>query len=164
MRLAVISTLAFALAASMPAWAAVSSDDASFVQSAQQYALGQYALATLAQGRAQNPTAKTLAQEVAANATEANDFIKSFAKTHDVSLDNQPSTRADNQYSNIQTDKGSEFDKEFASAIYVDANMSLDAYQDEAEHGTDPALRAFAKKELAKLEQFSQTAHKLAPQ
>jgi putative membrane protein len=164
MRLAVISMLAFALATSVPAWSAVSSDDASFVQSAQHDALGQYALASLARSRAQNPTAKNLADEVATNAEDANDFIKSYAKTHSVTLDNQPSTRADNQYSNMQSDKGQQFDKEFANAIYIDSNISLDTYQDEAAHGSDPALRAFAKKELATLQQLSKTAQKLSPQ
>lgn len=166
MRIAIICTLAFsvALAASVPAWSAVNSDDASFVQTAQHDALGQYALASLARGRASNPSAKALADQVVTNATAANDFIKSYAKTHDVSLDNQPSTRADNQYSNISSDKGSQFDKEFANAIYIDANISLDSYQDEAAHGSDPALRAFAKKQLAAYQQFSKTAQKLAPQ
>lgn len=164
MRLAVISTLAFALATSVPAWSSVSSDDASFVQSAQHDALGQYALAALARGRAQTPTAKALADQIAANAKAANDFITTYAKTHAVTVDNQPSTRADNQYSNISSDKGAQFDKEFANAIYIDANISLDTYQDEAAHGSDPALRDFAKKQLAALQQFSKTAQKLAPQ
>lgn len=164
MRLAVISTLAFALATSVPAWSAVSSDDASFVQSAQHDALGQYALASLARGKAANPTAKALADQIAANAKAANDFITTYAKTHAVPIDNQPSTRADNQYSNMSSDKGPQFDKEFANAIYIDANISLDTYQDEAAHGSDPALRAFAKKQLAALQQFSKTAQTLSPQ
>lgn len=164
MRLAIISTLAFALATSMPAWSAVNSDDASFVQTAQHDALGQYALASLARGKAQSPAAKTLAVQIATNATQANDFIREYAKTHAVTLDNQPSTRADNQYSNISSDKGPQFDKEFGNAIYIDSNISLDAYQDEAAHGSDPALRAFAKKQLAAYAQFSKTAQKLSPQ
>lgn len=164
MRLAVISTLAFVLAASIPAWSAVSSDDASFVQSAQQHVLGQYALAALARGRAQDPGAKALAEQVAANAAQASLFIKSYAKTHAVTLSNQPSLHASNQYSNISSEKGTSFDHGFAKAIYVDANMSIDDFKDEASHGSDPALRDFAKKQLAALQQFSKTAQKIAPQ
>jgi len=164
MRLAVISTLAFALATSVPAWSAVSADDASFVQTAQHDALGQYAIATLARGKAQSSAAKTLAHQIVANATEANNFIKQYAKTHAVPLDNQPSTRADNQYSNMSSEKGAAFDKQFGNAIYIDSNISLDTYQDEAAHGSDPALRAFAKKQLAAFAQFSKTAQKLSPQ
>jgi len=164
MKLAVISTLAFALATSIPAWAGTSSDDASFVQSAQQHVLGQYALAALARGRAQDPTAKALAAQVAANAAAASIFIKSYAKAHDVTLSNQPSLHASNQYSKKKKKKGSAFDHKFAQAIYVDANMTIDDFKDEAAHGSDPALRAFAKKQLAALQQFSKTAQKLAPQ
>jgi putative membrane protein len=163
MRLAVISTLAFALAAGVPATAAVTSDDTSFVQSAQHEALGQYALAALARSKAQNPSAKSLASQIADNATQANNFIQTYAKSHSVALDNRPSVRADNQYSNISSDKGSAFDREFASAIYIDANIALDNYKDEAAHGSDPALRAFAKKQASALEAFVKTAQKLAP-
>lgn len=155
--------LAFALATSIPAWAAVSSDDASFVQSAQQDALGNYALASLARGKAQDPSAKALADQVASNATQASIFIKSYAKTHGVALENQPSIHASNQYSNISSEKGSAFDKGFAQAIYVVTNMSIDTYKDEAANGSDPALREFAKKQVAAMQQYSKTAQKLAP-
>jgi putative membrane protein len=164
MRLAVIGTLAFILSAGMPARAALSSDDASFVQAAQHDALGNYALASLARGKAQNPQAKQLATQILTDATQANDFIRTYAKSHAVTLDNQPSVRADNQYSNISSDKGSSFDKDFANAVYIDSNIALDTYKDEAAHGSDPALRAFAKKQLAALQTFSKTAQKLAPQ
>jgi predicted outer membrane protein len=155
--------LAFALATGAPTWAAVSSDDASFVQSAQQDVLGNYALASLARNKAQDPSAKALADRVAANAAQASIFIKSYAKTHAVALESQPSIHASNQYSNISSEKGPVFDKGFAQAIYVDANMALDTYKDEAASGSDPALRDFAKKQLAAMQQFSKTAQKLAP-
>lgn len=163
MKLAVISTLAFALAASIPAWATVSSDDASFVQSAQQDVLGNYALASLARGKAQDPSAKALADQVASNAAQASIFIKAYAKKNGVTLESQPSIHASNQYSNISSEKGPAFDKGFAQAIYVDTNMSLDTYKDEATSGNDPALREFAKKQLAAMQQYAKTAQKLAP-
>jgi hypothetical protein len=79
-------------------------------------------------------------------------------------LDNQPSVRADNQYGNISSDKGSALDREFANAVYIDAAIALGTYKDEAAHGSDPALRAFAKKQLTAFEQFVKTARKIAPQ
>jgi putative membrane protein len=164
MRLAIFPVLAFALAATVPAAAALNSDDASFVQTAQHDALGEYALAALAPSHAQSAQAKTLADRIKANATQANDFIKSFAKSHDVPLDDQPSVRADNQYGNISSEKGGSFDRDFGNAIYIDANIALDTYKDEAAHGGDPALRSFASRQLAALEQFSKTAQKIAPQ
>jgi predicted outer membrane protein len=147
-----------------PALAALSSDDASFVQSAQQYALGDYALATLARSKAEEPTAKSLGAEIASNAAQANDFIRAFAKSHDVSLDNKPSVRADTQYGNISSDSGRAFDKDYANAVYTDTSIALSTYRDEAAHGSDPALRTFAKRQLSAMEQFSKTAQKLAPQ
>lgn len=139
-----------------------SSDDSSFVQTAQHDALGNYALAVLAHNKAQNPTAKALAQRVLADAESANTFIKNYARSHDVAIDNKPSLRADAQYGNLTSDTGKSFDQEFASDMNVDATFDQDAYQDEAKNGTDPALRNFAKQQLAFLQQVSAEASKLS--
>ncbi|MBV8154966.1 MAG: DUF4142 domain-containing protein [Candidatus Eremiobacteraeota bacterium] len=157
-------TLACALCTAAPALSAVSPDDQSFVQTAQQDVLGNYALAALARSKAQNPRAKALAAEIASNAAAANDFIRTYAKEHDVALENKPSARAGNQYGNISSDDAKSFDGDFAKAIYIDANMAVDDFKDEAAHGSDPALRDFAKKQLQALEQIAGTAQKLGPQ
>ena len=141
--------------------AAVSSDDTSFIQSAQGDALGQYALASLAQNKTQDPKLKSLAEQIAMNANKANDFIKNYAKTHDVEVDNKPSLRATSQYGDISSLKGSSFDQTFANDIRIDTNIAQSDYQDEAQSGTDPALKAFAKQQLALLQQEASAAGKL---
>ena len=163
MRLAIVTILAWALAAA-PVRAAVSSTDASFVQDAQTNALGNYALASVARGKTLSPQAKSLAQQVAADAARTTDFIRTYAKSHGVSLDNKPSIQADSQYGNISSDKGSSVDRDFAQAIYIDSNIALDTYRDEAAHGSDPALRNFAKQQVSALERFAKTARKISPQ
>ena len=135
-----------------------SSNDTDFIQSAQHEALGEYALAALARGKAEDPAAKALAQQIATNAASVNDFIRSYARTHGISLDNKPSLRADEQYGNIQGDKGAQFDKDYANALHIDLNIASSNYQDETTGGSDPALKAFAKKQLAILEHFDQAA------
>lgn len=161
-RLIIPLSLAFVTAATATAWAAVSSDDASFVQSAQHEALGEYAIAALARGNAQNPDVKALAAQVASNSAQANDFIRSYAKKNGVDVDNKPSVRADNQYGNIQGEKGSAFDKDFANALHLDAEMAQSDYQDEIARGSDPALKAFAKQQLQALQRIASEADKIA--
>ncbi len=156
--------LATAALAVAPAAAAISSDDSSFVQSAQHDALGEYALAALARGKAESPQAKQLAATVLANATTADDFIKSFAKKNALDLDGKPSVRADTQYGNISGEKGSTFDRGFANALRIDATIAESSYQDEAKNGADPKLRAFAKEELSALQHIVEGASKLSPQ
>ncbi|MBV8282537.1 MAG: DUF4142 domain-containing protein [Candidatus Eremiobacteraeota bacterium] len=154
---------AFAVAISgSPASAAVASSDADFLQTAEHRALGQYALAALAQKKASDPEAKALAGTVLADATAANAFLKNYAKSHDVAVDDRPSGIAGEQYSNISSESGSAFDRDFASALKLDVNVVSDDFKDEAQHGSDPALRAFAKRELATMGQIANQAGKVA--
>lgn len=162
MRLLVFGMLAFALTVSGPAAAALSSNDQSFVQDAQHDTLGVYAIASLAKNKAQDSTAKDLAAKALANASVATNFIRKYAATHGVQTDNKPSLQADNQYGDLSSSKGKNFDQTFASAMKVDANFAIDTYQDEAQHGSDPALRNFAKQQLSAMQQLAAEAAKIS--
>jgi predicted outer membrane protein len=140
--------------------AATGSADSSFVQTAQSEALGQFALASAAKGKTQDPALKALASQIADNADKANKFIAAYAKTHNVSVDNKPSLRATSQYGDITGLKGKDFDQTFAKDIKIDANIALSDYQDEAKNGSDPALRDFAKQQAAVLQQVVTAAEK----
>jgi predicted outer membrane protein len=142
--------------------AAVSSNDASFVQTAQSDLLGEYALAALASGKAANPQVKSLATQIATQTDKANIFIKKYAKAHDVSVDNKPTVRADAQYGDLQALSSSAFDQRFAQDLNVDAQFSLGDFQDEAQSGSDPTLRNFAKEEAQLLQQYSTDAQKIS--
>ena len=142
--------------------ASASSSDASFVKTAQADLLGQYALAALAKNKAQDPQLKAIATQVATNAGKATNFLKSYAASHGVAIDNAPTVRADAQYGNIQSLSGKAFDQGYAQALNVDAQMQLSDFQDEAQSGSDPALKSFAKQEASILQQASTVAEKLS--
>ncbi len=157
------TTLALAAALTGFAQAAsASSTDASFVQSAQPELLGQYALAAVAKNKAQDPQLKSIASQLATNAGKASEFLKSYASTHGVSVDNKPTVRADAQYGDISTLSGKAFDQKYATDVNTDAQMALSYFQDEAKNGTDPALKSFAKQEMAVLQQASSAAQKIS--
>lgn len=141
--------------------ASAPSADATFVQSAQADLLGQYALAAVAEKKAQDPRLKAIAAQIADNANGANAFIKSYAGTHGVAVKNQPGIRADAQYGEMTSLSGKDFDKKYAEDLNVDAQLQLSDFQDEAKSGTDPVLKNFAKKEVALLQQASAVAQKI---
>jgi putative membrane protein len=160
---AFFTTLALAAAAGTTGvQAAAASPDADFVKSAQQHALGQFALGSLAAGKAQDAKVKSLAQLLASNASKANTFIKSYAAAHNVSVPNQPAIRASSQYGDMQDLKGKAFDQKFVSDINVDAQLAIDDYKDEATKGSDPQLKAFAKQQVDLLTKVSATTDKLS--
>ena len=143
------------------AQAGYSSSDTDFVTQAQSDLLGQYALAALARSKASNPNAKALANQIATNADSANNFLKRYAAAHNVALPNKPGVRTDMQYGDLQSDKGSSFDKQFAQDINVDVQMQVGDFQDGASSASDPSLKAFAKQQVAELQKISVQAAKL---
>lgn len=140
---------------------AASSDDQSFVTTAQSDLLGQYALAALARNKASNASAKALAAEIATNADAANTWLKKYAASHNISLTNKPPVRANMQYGNLQSSSGSSFDKQFAQDIDMDSQMQVSDFQDAASSSSDPALKSFAKAQVTALQKFSASASKL---
>ncbi|HEV7178553.1 MAG TPA: DUF4142 domain-containing protein [Candidatus Baltobacteraceae bacterium] len=157
------SLLTLALAAALTGGAqaaSASSTDATFVQTAQQDLLGQYALAALAQKKAQDTGLKSTATEIATATGKANDFIKSYASTHNVTISNKPTIRTDAQYGEIVSLSGKAFDQKYAQVLNTDVQLELSDFQDEAQNGTDPALKAFAKQQAALLQQAASAAQK----
>lgn len=141
---------------------AASSDDQDFVTTAQSDLLGQYALAALARNKASDANAKALASEIATNADSANTWLKKYAAAHSISLTNKPPVRADMQYGNLQSSSGSSFDKQFAQDINIDTQMQISDFQDAASSASDPALKAFAKQQVAALAKFTAASTKLS--
>ena len=122
--------------------------------------LGFYALGTVGSSHAQSSTLKSLASTLATEANGANAKIRDLAKAHNVSLPNAPSTRADAQYSDVQTLKGSEFDSRFKQDMTVDLSFAEDTLSTEAQSGSSADLKAFAKAELAKIKAAESTLSK----
>jgi predicted outer membrane protein len=141
---------------------AAGSNDSSFVSTAQEDVLGQYALAALARSKASDASAKALANMVAANADKANTWLKKYAAEHNVSLPNRPNVRTSVQYGTLQGSSGASFDKTFAQDVNIDSQMQLGDFQDAASGASDPALKTFAKTQVVELQRFSSEAQKVS--
>jgi putative membrane protein len=141
--------------------ASFSSADADFLKSVAQDALGQYAIGTLAQNKAQDPRVKALAKTVTANASSANETLKKLASSHGITPARKPTVRASYQYSTLTEKSGSSFDQAFAGQIGIDASIAADTYADYAEHGNNPELRSFAKEQAATLNKIAAQAQRL---
>jgi putative membrane protein len=159
--IAALATVGILVSMSAPVRAATSSNDSSFVKAAQSDLLGEYALAALGRGKAESPQVKSFASELATQADKANIFIKKFEKSHDLPVNTTPNFRADAQYGELRQMPKSTFDRRLTEDLNVDAQMSLSDFQSEAQDGSDPALRAFAKEQASLLQRDSNEAEKL---
>jgi len=131
------------------------SPDADFVQAAVQTEVGLYGLASLGQKKASDSKLKQLAKDLQKSTDEAYRFLDSYAKKHSIASQKKSELRAASQYSDLLTLSGKDFDRQFGKALYIDANIDVDNFSQQAEHGKDAALRAFAKKQVAELQRLA---------
>lgn len=162
LRIALCIALAVALAAmSVAETIAAPTTDAHFVVQAQQDALGQYALGVLGQKKGANAAVKSLATEIASNASNANFDLNQYAKLHGITPATKPTLRASYQYGQISSTSGSTFDKIFVSRIYEDVTLAVSTYHAYVMSAVDPTLKKFAQRQEQALANIATRARKL---
>lgn len=142
--------VAFCAAAPIRA-AAAQPADADFLQSAIQTEVGQYDLGLIGARKASAPAAKDLGNRLSGEASAAVAELKNIARAQSLPYKEDAELRAKAQYQDLEGRSGSDFDRTLAHDAMIDANIALDDFIDEAQHGTDPALRRFAAAQLPKL-------------
>lgn len=135
--------------------------DSQFIKTAQRDALGEYAIATLAQKKAGNHRVTALADKVASNASAADLYLNDYAKAHSVSLSDKPTLLASLQYSNLSALSGVAFDRRFAERMHMDTVIHADDYRSYLTTGRNAALLGFAKRELAASNAIASASAKL---
>lgn len=145
----------------MPASATLSSQDRDFVEEALRIELGAYDLSLLAQHKASNGSPRELAARVGSEATSAYDALKEIAQHEHQEIPAKPDLRVSAQYGDLLPRSRSDFDQSFAHDVMIDANIALDTFDDEARHGSDPKLRAFAAAQAARLRDDAKAAEGL---
>lgn len=129
--------------------------DADFLQTALHMELDHYDIGLIGQRKARSGQVKGLSKALADSAANAVDRLKKIARAKDVKVDETPDLRARAQYSDLEGMAGRDFDQALAHDAMIDTNIAVDEFTDEAEHGRDPELRAFAQAELAKLREYA---------
>ncbi len=142
-------------ASASPSPSASTSPDSDFVQSAIQTELGLYALASVGQKKATDRRLKQLAKKLQTSTVTASRFLESYAKQHSILIPKTAQLRAMAQYSDISSLSGKDFDRQFGKSINIDANIDLDTFTEQVQHGKDPVLHEFAKKTVSELTQLA---------
>ncbi|HXF33414.1 MAG TPA: DUF4142 domain-containing protein [Candidatus Acidoferrales bacterium] len=131
--------------------AAAGSSDADFLQSALKAEVGQYDLGLIGQRKGGAGTVKVFAAQLASEASSAVAALKKLAAAQHVAFQEDAELRTKAQYQDLEGRTGTDFDRTLAHDAMIDTNIALDAFADEAQHGSDPALRRFAQEQLPKL-------------
>jgi putative membrane protein len=116
----------------------------------------------LAETRAARPDVRSFATALIAGQTPLNDQIEALASSRQVTLPTDMDARHAVLYQQLQSQNERAFDQAYLGSQMQDRTMLIQAYQDQADTGTDPQVRDFARQHLPALMEGLRTAHTLA--
>jgi putative membrane protein len=136
----------------------MSAADKTFATKAATGGMAEVSLGELAQRNATSPQVKQFGERVIADHTKANDQLKAIARQQNLTLPTNldAADRATEQ--RLQTMKGDAFDTAYMHDMVQDHQKDIADFQQEANSGQDPALKAFAQQALPILQQHLQMA------
>jgi putative membrane protein len=121
-------------------------------------------LSKLAADRAASPEVKQLAQRLVQDHTQANQELMAVAKEQDISLPKSLDDTHEDVVRLFSKLEGGQFDREFLSYQVMHHEKDTAAFSVQAKDGQDPALKAFAAKQLPILQEHLQQVRQLAAQ
>jgi len=139
-----------------PAWCA--GGDNSFVTKAAEGGAAEIQMAQLAQSKATNPAVKDLANKLVADHTKANDALKPIATKDNITWPTGMSAKDQSEYNRLQALSGAEFDKEYVNYEIKDHKQDINLFQKEADHGSNPEVKAWAAENLPSLQEHLRMA------
>jgi putative membrane protein len=148
--------------ADRPGLAAATDVDEEFVAKATEANIAEIQEAQRAERRAGSPAVKTYAQRMIKDHSESLKALKDLtSKWTDLGQPAKPSTEQAAQQERLKDEAGTVFDPIYARMQIEDHQKTIAVFEREAESGGDPALRAFAVKQLPILHEHLEMARKL---
>jgi putative membrane protein len=101
-------------------------------------------LGKLAQTKATSAEVKKFAQMMVDDHSKANDELKALASQKNISLPASLSDKHQNKLKDLTEKTGDEFDKDYIDFMVEDHEEDIDAFEKQAENGTDAELKSWA--------------------
>ena len=125
--------------------------DNSFVTKAAEGGMAEVQMAQLAQSKAHSQAVKDLANRLYTDHSKAGDELKNIAGKANVTWPSSLNMKQQREYNKLQTLSGADFDREYVSYQIRVHKEDINMFQHEAEHGTNPDVKAWAAKNLPTL-------------
>lgn len=155
--MAAVALAAFALPA---AAATLNGSDSTYLKSALQIQAGRYAMAQY-EVQHGSGAAKKAAQSIATQSSSDSRMLDGLAKRYNVTPASGLSMQDRYHYGQLVGLQGAQLDKAFARELRISDQINQDTEKDEMQHGTDPALKAFAKHRYSATQSEIKTLQKL---
>jgi len=136
----------------------MTSADNSFVTKAAQGGMAEVQLGNLAQQKASNPQVKEFGQRMVTDHTKANDELKSLVASKGITLPTSLDSKDQATMDRLSKLNGAAFDRAYMEDMVKDHKEDVSEFKREADHGSDPDVKAFASKTLPVLQEHLQLA------
>jgi len=127
-----------------------------FMKEAAQGGMAEVKLGQMAAEKGQDEAVKDFGERMVKDHGKANEELKTLAKSEDVTLPTEMSSEAEETQERLQKLSGAEFDKAYMQEMLKDHKKDIEAFEQEANNGTDPEVKAWAAKTLPTLREHSQ--------
>jgi putative membrane protein len=141
----------------------LSSKDKTFMKKAALAGVAEINAGTFADSNSSNDRVKTFGKEMVKDHTAAANELSQIAQGKGVALPTEPDWSHKRLLEKLQKSSSPQFDKIYAKKAGVDDHKdAVKLFTDEANHGTDPDVKAFAAKTLPIIQHHYQMAQELA--
>ena len=127
--------------------------DQTFVTMAAQGGMAEVQMATLAQTNARSPRVKSFASEMIKDHSAANDQLMKLAQAKGVTPPTDLTDTQNQQKTMLTGEKGAKFDRDYMHGQVADHQAMVQAFQEEAQNGQDPDIKAFAANTVPTIQQ-----------
>ena len=139
----------------------LSTTDATFMTNAARGGLAEVQLGQLAEKNGRSATVKRFGQRMVEDHGQANQAMVGLARQKQITPPDSIGAEQQQIYDNLAKLRGSAFDRAYAQAMVRDHQEDLRAYQEEAQGGTDPDVKAFAARNVPTLQRHLRMAQRL---
>ncbi|HEY2347476.1 MAG TPA: DUF4142 domain-containing protein [Puia sp.] len=138
--------------ASAPSHLAELKTDAEFVVSAADGGMLEVQLGKLAEQKSHNKSVKSFGAMMVRDHSKADEQLKKLASSKNIAIPATLSDKCQKQLSDLSAKNGTDFDKDYASAMVSGHKDNIDMFKKEADNGKDSAIVQWARGKLPTLE------------
>jgi putative membrane protein len=138
--------------------------DIAFINRAGPSGLGEVAFASLAQTKATDPAIRDLATKMIAEFSALNLQLATLAQSNELAPATDMDGRHQVVYHQLESLNKGAFDRAYINGQLQDLTMVIQAFQTEADSGSQPQVRSVAQQHLPTLLQDLQMANKIGKQ
>lgn len=141
----------------------LSTTDATFLNTVGEAGLAEVQFGQLAETKATRATTRNFARRMVTEHEKANDALAQLAQSKQFTPPTSLNTANSQTLQMLQSTRGRAFDKAYLDDQVQAHQQVVQAFQNEAQNGTDPQVKAFAQQNLPLMEQHLSMAHRLDP-